>query len=129
MNAGTVNALETLEPRSLFAAVAPTDAEQYLVELVNRARANPTAEAARFGIDLNEGLAAGTISAAPKAPLAINPFLTDSARGHSRWMIDNDVFSHTGAGGTSPMQRMQAAGYVFNPSSYAAGENIAWRGT
>jgi len=123
------NILEPLEPRALFAAVAPTDAEQLLVELVNRARANPAAEAARFGIDLNEGLAAGTISAAPKPPLAINLFLTDSARGHSQWMIDNDVFSHTGAGGTTPMQRMQGAGYVFNPSSYAAGENIAWRGT
>jgi uncharacterized protein YkwD len=113
----------------LFAAVAPTDLEQYLVELVNRARANPAAEAARYGIDLNEGLAPGTISAAPRAPLAVNPFLTDSARGHSRWMVDTDTFSHTGAGGSSSMARMRAAGYAFDPTSFAAGENIAWRGT
>jgi uncharacterized protein YkwD len=120
--------VEALERRTLLAAAAPTDLEQYLIELVNRARADPAGEAARFGIDLNEGLAAGTISAAPKAPLAVNPFLTDSARGHSQWMLDSDTFSHTGAGGSSPMQRMQAAGYVFVAPG-AAGENIAWRGT
>ena len=31
-------------------------AEQYLLELINRARLNPAAEAARYGIDLNAGL-------------------------------------------------------------------------
>ena len=41
----------------------PTAYEQYFLELVNRARANPGGEAARLGIDLNQGLAAGTISA------------------------------------------------------------------
>ena len=105
--------VEALEARQVFAAVFPTDVEQYLVELINRARANPAAEAARFGIDLNEGLPAGTISTAPKPPLAVNPFLTDAARGHSQWMLDHDVFSHTGAGGSTPTQRMQAAGYVL----------------
>ena len=31
-----------------------------MLELINRARMNPVAEAARFGISLNSGLAAGT---------------------------------------------------------------------
>ena len=31
--------------------------EQYLLELINRARADPGAEAARLGISLNQGLA------------------------------------------------------------------------
>src|SRR5688572_9324797 len=34
----------------------PTATEQYFLELVNRARANPAGEAARFGIGLNDGL-------------------------------------------------------------------------
>src|SRR5881397_193855 len=88
-------AVERLEPRRLLSAVTPSDVEQYMVELINRARSNPAAEASRFGIDLNEGLPAGTISPDAKQPLAINPYLTDSARSHSQWMIDNDVFSHT----------------------------------
>jgi hypothetical protein len=59
--------VERLEPRQLMSAVAPTDYEQYMLELLNRARANPAAEAARHGIDLNEGLPAGTISTTPSS--------------------------------------------------------------
>jgi uncharacterized protein YkwD len=119
--------IEPLEARALLSAVAPNNYEQYLVELINRARANPSAEAARFGISLNEGLAAGTISSAAKQPLAINPYITDAARDHSQWMIDNDVFGHSGAGGSDPGDRMAAAGYSFT-GSWSWGENIAWSG-
>src|SRR4051812_35771389 len=84
--------IERLEARSLLSAVAPTDYEQYMLELLNRARANPAVEAARYGIDLNEGLSAGTISTVAKQPLAMNAYVVDAARGHSQWMIDNDVF-------------------------------------
>ncbi len=104
----------------------PTAYEQYMLELVNRARANPTAEAARQGIDLNQGLTAGTISTAAKAPLAWDPALTDAARAHSKWMLDTDTFSHTGANGSSPGARMTDAGYTFS-GNWAWGENIAIR--
>ena len=118
-----------LEGRALFAAVTPSANEVLLVELINRARANPSAEASRFGIALNEGVPAeDTISTSAKQPLAINPYLTDAARKHSQWMIDNDTFSHTGSGGSSPQQRMTSAGYVFG-GSYQNGENIAYNGT
>src|SRR5687767_490853 len=117
-----------LESRRLLAAAFPTAHEQYLVELINRGRANPSAEATRYGTALNEGLPAGTISTTPKQPLAINPNITDAARKHSQWMIDNDVFSHTGASGSDPGDRMETAGYVFT-GSWTWGENIAWRGT
>ena len=119
--------LEHLEPRQLLSAVVPNNFEQYLIELINRARANPTQESALFGIDLNEGLPPGTISSAPKQPLAVNPYLTDAARGHSQWMLDTDTFGHTGANGSSPGGRQTAAGYVF-VAPYQWGENIAWRG-
>lgn len=104
-----------------------------MVELLNRARSDPTTEAARyngftdsqsnrFNGQLNEGLAAGTISSTAKQPLAINPYLTDAARTHSQWMIDVDTFSHTGAGGSNAGQRISSAGYS-NPTTW--GENIA----
>jgi hypothetical protein len=106
----------------------PTTSEQYMMELVNRARANPAAEAARLGIDLNQGLDPGTINSAPKQPLAFNRNLIQSARGHSQWMLDTDTFSHTGSNGNNPYDRMVAAGYPF-VGSWMLGENIAWKGT
>ena len=46
---------------------ANTPQEQLMLELINRARMDPAGEAARQGISLNQGLAAGTISTAPEA--------------------------------------------------------------
>ena len=120
--------MSSLEPRRLLSAVFPTAHEQYLVELINRGRANPSAEATRYGTALNEGLSAGTISTTAKQPLAINPYITDAARKHSQWMIDNDVFQHEGPGNNDPSDRMENAGYVFT-GSWTWAENIAWRGT
>ena len=100
-------------------------AEQYLLELMNRARLNPAAEAARFGIDLNQDLAPGTISAAAKQVLAPNAMLELAATLHSQWMLDNDIFSHLGAGGSDPGQRIWAQGYNYQ----AYGENIAYVGS
>src|SRR3954453_15442478 len=120
-------AFEPLEARQLFAAVYPTATEQYELELINRARANPAAEAARDGIALNEGLPSGTISTAAKQPLAMNPLVLDAARKHSQWMIDHDVFSHY-EGSVDPGKRMTNAGYAFvNPFTW--GENIGWSGS
>ena len=108
--------------------VEPTAQEQYMLELVNRARQNPTAEAKRYNINLNQGLSAGTISSSAKQPLAFNLKLIDAARDHSQWMLNTDTFSHTGAGGSSAGDRMRAAGYNFS-GNWTWGENIAWQGT
>jgi Ca2+-binding RTX toxin-like protein len=99
--------------------------EQYLLELINRARLDPAGEAARFGIGLNDGLSPGTISTASKQVLAPNALLEAAATDHTLWMLAADVFSHTGAGGSSPGSRISTKGY--NWSTY--GENIAWQGT
>ncbi len=99
-----------------------------MLELVNRARANPRAEAARLGLDLNEGLPPNTISPEPKPPLAFHPLLLAAARTHSEWMLAQDIFSHEGANGSTPGDRMSAAGYVFS-GWWVWGENIAWKGT
>ncbi len=114
---------EHCEPRAMMAAVAPSSYDQYMVELVNRARANPAAYAQSLGIALNEGLPAGTISSDAKQPLAINPYITDAAQKHSQWMINTDTFSHTGAGGSTSRQRMESAGYVFHSGAIWA-ENL-----
>lgn len=107
----------------------PTAQDQLMLELVNRARANPQAEADRLlGGNLNEGLPAGTISTAAKQPLAFNLNLMYAANGHSQWMLDNDIFSHTGANGSSSGDRMTAAGYPFT-GAWGRGENLAWNGT
>jgi hypothetical protein len=124
-------ALEPLESRTLMSAVFPTIYEQLIVELINRARANPADEAARYALagGINEGLPAGTISDAPKQPLAINPNITDAARQHSQWMIDTDTFQHPGP--TPSMRggdRMTAAGYALSVGTDVWGENIGWRG-
>lgn len=80
----------------------PSANEQYMLELINAERGKTGAQPLAFDFDLNE-----------------------SAEGHSRWMIEADVFSHTGAGGSSATQRMQSAGYQLT-GSWSTAENIAW---
>ena len=100
------------------------DDEQLVIELINRARANPAAEAVRLGIDLNAGLQPGTISTAPKPPLAPHQILIDVAAAHSQDMIDRDFFDHVNPDGKNPGARIAAAGY----SARSWGENIAIHG-
>ena len=103
-------------------------AEQYLLELINRARLDPQAEAVRYGMDLNEGLSAGEIGTQSLQVLAANPKLAAAADSHSAWMLSNDVFSHTGANNSTAADRMKEAGYSFI-GSWNWRENLAWLGS
>lgn len=105
-----------------------TAREQLMLEMVNRARLDPLAEASRLGIALNAGLAAGQLDGVAKQPLAPNELLRQAAFDHSTWMLANDIFSHTGAGASDAGDRMTAAGYNFT-GSWTWGENIAWSGS
>lgn len=129
---GAVESLASSEvsatPSAIDFSKQPTAQEVLVMELINRARANPEAEAARYGIGLNEGITGATITATPKQPLAHNLWLIDSARKHSQWMLDADIFSHTGINDSTPSARMNAAGYNFTGNGMS-GENIAWGGT
>ena len=105
-----------------------TDNEQLFLELLNRARLDPLGEALRQGIDLNEGLpdpAQGLqeIDPVPVQALAPNAHIQQAAEDHGQWMLDTDSFAHVGDGGSSPGDRMAAAGYVFE-GSWQWGENI-----
>ncbi len=101
--------------------------EQYMLELINRARLDPAAEAARQHISLNEGLKKGTISTTGKQALAGSDILDGTADHHSQWMLDHDKFQHdegTTKEPINPFARMTTAGYDFS----RAGENISWTG-
>ena len=141
-----ISTLEPLEQRLLLDAVHPDMYEQYMLELINRGRADPPAEVARYsdprwwdaGVmpDLNEGVPPeDTMSPEPKGPLAFNPLIIDAARKHSDWMLLTDTFSHYESGDPADptydaSARMKTAGYIFDPTaSWAWGENIAWWGT
>src|SRR5207248_3682619 len=119
-----------------------TPDEQYLLEMINRARANPTAE----GIRLANTTDPATVSAysywqtqgAPYAtpanvkaafatypvrpPLTFNSILLSVAREHSQDMLDHNYQDHVDSKGLNPFQRMDNAGYT---GWDVAGENIA----
>src|ERR1700709_40971 len=95
-----------------------TALEQMILELVNRARLDPAAEAARYGIALNEGVPADdTISTASKQPLAMNETLLGTARAHSQDMIDRDYFAHDTPENEDQFQRMHNEGDNLTPAA------------
>jgi hypothetical protein len=77
--------------------------EQEMLELVN-------AERAKIGV----------------APLTFDDRLNDASEDHSSWMLENNIFNHTGAQGSKPADRVQDAGYKLEGTS-AVGENIGWQ--
>ena len=77
------------------------DLERHMLSLINEARANVGA-----------------------APLQLELNLNASAEAHSLWMLDMDIFSHTGVDGSSATQRMASSGFDFS-GSWSSAENIA----
>ena len=106
----------------------PTPDEQFVLEYINRARANPVAEGQRLGIDIHEGLeddpqngCYGPEYVGVRPPLAMNPLLLGTAQAHSEDMYNQNYFSHTDPNGTTAFQRIADAGYEY----VSAGENMA----
>jgi uncharacterized protein YkwD len=112
----------------------PTNEQQYMVELINRARANGGAEATRLGLSgLQEGppnINGESFTIANTAqPLSWNPLLATCAQNHSKFLNDNDQFfsgqsPHT-FGGKTPEQRINDAGYAMNLGSQYNGPTTA----
>ena len=96
----------------------PSAYEQYALELINAQRLNPQGAADAYGAS------SGTITAAQLQPLAFNLLLNDAVEDHSQWILQTNRFSHTGQGGSTPEDRMIAAGYQFTGDS-ASEENLA----
>src|SRR5262245_18843778 len=119
----------------------PTSDEQMVLEIINRARANPDAEGARLAGPSPNGIPGGNIRegmtlsdpalVAPRPPLAMNKYLLASARAHSIDMWTRRYFAHdTKAPPTQTWdQRITGFGYNWNVAGGKAGENIAAGGS
>ena len=59
-------------------------------------------------------------------PLSINGDLNESSEDHSQWMLDTDTFSHRGASGSSPTERIEGTAYELT-GSWRTAENIGWQ--
>jgi hypothetical protein len=60
-------------------------------------------------------------------PLRENARIEAAAQRHTEDMAFGDYFDHVGQRGDTPLQRLRAAGYVYNRRiGYEVGENIAW---
>jgi len=132
-----------LEDRALLSAgLAPTADEQYMLELVNRARANPAAEGQRLlklaqtdpaigymtaGWDLG-GFLRQINASGPLPPLAFNTRLVQAARDHDAAMVAANTQFHSPAGYlTDPTIGHAADGaayYAPGGAGWATGENI-----
>jgi len=55
------------------------------------------------------------------APLKLEPRLEEAARAHARDMAEHDMMAHEGSDGSTPSQRVVAAGYHY----LLTGENVA----
>ncbi len=138
-------ALICLEPRALLSSMpaAPTNEEQYMLQLINRTRANASAEATRLialtrtdptlkaataGLDLSAFVRqASTFPSRP--PLAFNTRLIAAARDHDATVLARNAQVHappgflvTGVGGL-----VAGDGQVYYPtgqSSWSTGENV-----
>ena len=128
---------ENLEARQLLSTGGPTDEEQYMLQLINEARTNPAAAEAQITNNLSPQVQATlqyynvnlqavqqTIAnSTPQPPVAWNANLASAATAQSTYMAQNQVQSHIGANGSTPLQRIQQAGYTNvvsnNENAYA----------
>ncbi len=104
----------------------PTPLEQFMLELVNRARMDPGAEADRHDVGLNEGLSGNPITTAAKQPLAFSPSVFRAADDYAERMIAEDFFSHTAPDGSRPSERVFDAGWTSTTNGWQIGENISY---
>lgn len=111
----------------------PTPLEQQALELINRARSNPTQEGVIldsvntwYSVDARNRKPAFFTNLRPQLaaypvvpPLAFHPKLIASARAHSQDMVARNYFSHVNPEGKDPTARGAAQGY-----DVGVGENI-----
>ena len=115
----------------------PTGEEQYYLELLNRARANPTAEGTRLAsttdpdvlnsykyYSVNLVMMQSEFKAlSVQPPLAMNASLMQAARAHSSDMFNKQFQGHigsNGSNGSTMSARITSAGYAWK----TIGENV-----
>ena len=119
----------------LYSIGNPTNEEQYYLELINRARANPPAEGIRLALTTDQNVlsAYGAFGVnlvlmqaqfaliQPAPPLSMNATLTNAARAHSQNMLQYNYQGHNGPDG-SLATRLQ--GYTSGANGWSIGENV-----
>ncbi len=136
--------VDSLEPRELLSGVAyaPTDEEQYMLFLINRARADPAAEAQRLLViaDTDQLIVNATVgwslaafaqtlaAIPPEPPLAFDTRLIEAAQDHNAVMLATNSQVHSPAGYlTNPNVAVAADSQPYFPTNggpWATGENI-----
>ena len=126
--------LESLETRQVLSSVGgPTPDKQYVLELINLVRTNPSAAADRFTNNLSndvqatlrqygltpDGLRSDLKAATPLPPLAYSDALASTAQSQSQDEASMGKQTHTGANGSSLGDRLKSANYNLA----TAGEN------
>ncbi|WP_151717534.1 CAP domain-containing protein [Gemmobacter serpentinus] len=102
-----------------------TAAEQYAIELINRARLDPAGEAKRYGVGLNDGLSRGTISSKPMQVVAPDAVAEKASVAHANWMIKVDKFDHRQGGkNDSAGDRLLNLGFKTDKAGWGWSENI-----
>ncbi len=91
-----------------------SDQEQLLLELINRARLDPLAEAARLGLDQTQTDLFVSLGTDAVQPLAANEFLVRASVDHSVDMLTRNFFGHVNPDGDSFDVRAFHAGFDFN---------------
>jgi hypothetical protein len=131
--AGGLFASSAIAQQTQYSHGEPTALEQQALELINRARMNPTREGVILDT-VNTSYSADARARKPSfftnlrsefaaypavAPLAFNSKLILSARAHSQDMIARNFFAHVNPSGQDPTARAAAQGY-----DVGVGENI-----
>ena len=126
--------LESLETRQVLSSMGgPTADKQYVLELINLVRTNPSAAADRFTDNLSndvqatlrqygltaDGLRSDLKAATPLPPLAYNDALDSTAQSQSQDEAVLGKQTHTGANGSTLGDRLKSANYNLA----TAGEN------
>ena len=123
---------------TLYSIGDPSGDETEILELINRARANPTAEGQRIAQELVLGSFASeadyqtyyneiltdfpTFQVHP--PLAFNPLLNQSAAAHVADMMTTGIVQHPSSDGTSPQARVTSFGYAAYDGENASGSSL-----
>ncbi len=124
------------QANQLYSHGDPTPEEQLMLEMVNRARANPTEEGIRLMdtddarvqsaysyFNINKTTTKAAFTAYPqRPPLVFHPDLITAARNHSKDMDANNFQGHTSSNGDDLSRRYAKVGYA---SQGMYGENVA----
>jgi uncharacterized protein YkwD len=116
----------------------PTAEEQYMLELINRARTEPKAEGIFLAMTPDSGIRLGRdffdvnlkrlksdfAGYAARPPMAFNPQLLASSRRQSKDMAKNNFQDHVGSDGSTISDRIADAGYSASAISESIYSNL-----